>query len=105
MDDLHQFKNKEGIFEVLYKKDIKKSEVFWSSVEFKHPNLANFALKLLNLPASSANVKRIFSSWGNIHTAIRNKLTFERSKKLLHLHYFLNSTNENHELINDDEAE
>lgn len=103
LEDWHKFKNKEGIFEILYKKDVKKPEVFWSTAEFSHPNMAGLALKLLNLPAFSANIERIFSSWGNIHSAIRNKLTFPRSKKLLHLHYYLNNNNEENVILYDDE--
>lgn len=57
--------------------------------EMKHPTLAKLANKLLKMPASSAQLERVFSNWGHIHSAIRNRLTFDRSKKLVHIYYSL----------------
>jgi hypothetical protein len=54
-----------------------------------HPNLAKLAVRLLLIPASSAQLERIFSAWSLIHTPIRNRLTFDKSKKLMHVYYSL----------------
>lgn len=57
--------------------------------EVEHPKLSNLAVKLLQIPASSAQLERVFSQWALIHTPIRNPLTFERSKKLMYVYYSL----------------
>lgn len=72
------------------------------------PNLAALAVKLLKIPASSAQIERLFSNWGHIHTLLRNRLTFENSKKLIHIYFTLKAeTAENSEynFTEDDEEE
>jgi hypothetical protein len=55
------------------------------------PILGDLAIKLLKIPASSAQIERLFSNWGHIHTLLRNRLTFENSKKLVHVYFSLKS--------------
>lgn len=43
----------------------------------------------------SARIERLFSNWSYIHSSIRNRLTFERSKKLLHIYFSLKITDKN----------
>lgn len=95
IEDWDSFRNKSGFFKMLCEKNIEKPNVFWNMAEFKHPGLAKLAKKLLLLPASSAQIERIFSNWGYIHTPIRNRLSFERSKKLTHIFYSLKISCEN----------
>lgn len=69
------------------------------------PEMSKLALKILNLPASSAQIERIFSNWGHIHSSLRNRLTFERSKKLLHVYFALNNQqNSNYDTSDDDDS-
>lgn len=86
---LSQYRAGEGIFGKLFNKNLTDSIAFWTLCKASHPDLANFALKLLKLPASSAQIERLFSQWNLVHCKIRNRLDFERSKKLIHLYYTL----------------
>lgn len=86
IEDWHAFKTGTGFFQLLRKKNIENSLVFWGMAEIKHPTLARLAIKLLKIPASSAQIERCFSSWGLVHTSIRNRLTFDRSQKLLQIY-------------------
>ena len=94
IEDWDNFRNRTTFFRILYEKKITKPLVFWNTAEMKHPNLAKLAIKLLRIPASSAQIERVFSNWANVHSPIRNRLTFERSKKLLHLYYSLRIADE-----------
>lgn len=51
----------------------------------KHPELQELANKLLNLPVSSAQLKRVFYNYLYIHNSLQNHLNTEHSGKLLHL--------------------
>lgn len=61
---------------------------FWTLAEDYWPNLAKIALKLLRIPASTSQLERVFSMWQHIHSRLRNRLTFDRSKKLMHIYYY-----------------
>lgn len=50
---------------------------------------ADLALKLLNMPASTAQLERVFSNWSDIHWDKRNRLSEDRSKKLLSIYHSL----------------
>lgn len=65
---------------------------FWTFSEIQMPNLSRIATKLHRIPASTAQLERVFSMWQHIHSQLRNRLTFARSKKLMHIYYFLNQT-------------
>lgn len=91
IEDLDCYKNKTGVFKDLIDKNVKSPLIFWNSAHLTHPNLSEFALKLLNIPASSAQIERVFSNWKLIHTPIRNRLHFETSKKLIHCYFSLNA--------------
>jgi len=46
-------------------------------------NLADVMIHLLSCPASSASVERVFSSFGLVHTKLRNRLGVDRAAKLV----------------------
>lgn len=48
----------------------------------------------LKIPASTAQLERLFSNWAYIHSDLRNKLSDETSKKLLNTYFTLRSTDE-----------
>jgi len=55
--------------------------------------LADIMVHLLSCPASSASVERVFSSFGIIHTKLRNRLGFERAAKLVFCYRMLRGKN------------
>lgn len=67
------------------------ARTFWLSIKFQYPLLSELALDLLNIPASSAEVERVFSKWREVHTSLRNRLGPEKSEKLLSAYYYLRS--------------
>jgi len=85
--DLDNYLNNTGIFQTMQKKEIKSAQIFWSVVEVIHPSLSSFAQKLLKIPASSAQIERLFSNWSFVHSDLRNGLTVERSEKLVDVYY------------------
>ena len=91
---LIQLNSRKGVFETLLKLPIKDPSTFWNAAAINAPDLSNFAQKLFLIPASSADVERIFSNWGYIHTDIRNRLSHEKSKKLLDLYFYYKEKND-----------
>lgn len=89
LTSLCAFKKIESVFLTLSEKHVVEPTTFWSLVEVGHPELANLAMKLLYIPSSSAQLERVFSNWSWIHSSKRNKLTAERSKKLIQAYYSL----------------
>lgn len=53
------------------------------------PHLSKLALKLFDIPSSTAELERLFSYWGYVHSVIRNRLTAKRSKALVDIYYIL----------------
>lgn len=84
-----EFKEKSGIFETLFTKQNLSTNAFWAFAKQKHPELYAFASKLLNLPASTTQLERVFSNWSYVHNNLRNCLTPDRSKKLMSVYYSL----------------
>ncbi|XP_072400591.1 LOW QUALITY PROTEIN: uncharacterized protein [Diabrotica undecimpunctata] len=89
IEEWDKFNTKSGIFSTLWEKGVEKPLVFWRVVKLECPILAKMALRLLKMPASSAQIERLFSNWGHIHSLIRNRLTFTNSKKLVHIYVSL----------------
>ena len=55
----------------------------WWKAYNKHVSLGKLAISILNLPITTAAVERSFSTYSNIQTAKRNRLTIERAGKLV----------------------
>lgn len=51
----------------------------------------NYTINLLNCPASSASIERIFSTYGLVWTDLRNRLGVEKAQKLVQINRFLNN--------------
>lgn len=83
LNDLIEFAEKSGKFVEYFEKSLSPT-VFWKLVTPLSPILADLALKLVSIPASNSQIERIFHNWATIRTKLRNRLTSERSKKLLH---------------------
>lgn len=58
------------------------SPLSWWQLFFPNTSLGKTAVKILSIPSTSASVERSFSTFSNIHTPKRNKLTTERAGKI-----------------------
>ena len=69
---------------------------WWESLpEASFPSgYIKFAVQLMGVPASSASIKRIFSSFGQIHSKLRNRLGLERATKLVFCYRILRGPKE-----------
>lgn len=95
LNGLHNFERSLGIFEKLFnKKDISWS-TFWGYAETDFPTLASLSQKLISIPASSAQLERIFSNWSFVHSTLRNRLGQDKSSKLISIYYSLKLTDTN----------
>lgn len=95
---IHEYQNNLNIFMKLHEKKITSPQVFWTLAAPHFPKLSSIALKLSNIPAASAQLERLFSSWAFVHSDLRNRLTTEHSIKLVDIYYSLKMS----ELYDDD---
>lgn len=86
-----QYKVKEGIWRkpFLWNTINKISASAWWNGLCSSTQLSKIATKIIQLPATSAACERTFSSYGNIHTAKRNRLTNGRAGKLVYINHNL----------------
>jgi hAT family C-terminal dimerisation region len=89
LDDLAAFKQKAELFRTLFERNLTNPFTFWAMAANKFPFLAELARKLLKIPASSAQLERLFSTFSFVHSKRRNRLTGDRSKKLVFLYHTL----------------
>lgn len=100
IDHLIDFKEKKGVFVEFFKRKM-KAIAFWKMVKPQCEELANLAVKILSVPSSNSQIERIFYNWSTIHTKLRNRLTSENSKKLIHIYYSLRTRIEKPKAINE----
>lgn len=77
------------------KLDIWKKDFIWAGVAnvkptawwkfYAHTNLGKIAEKILTTLLTSAATERSFSTFGNVHTKKRNRLTAERAGKITYI--------------------
>jgi hypothetical protein len=60
IEEWDKFNEKRGIFKLLMEKDIENTIVFWRMARTECPKMSKLSLKLLNVPASSAQLERFF---------------------------------------------
>lgn len=89
LDSLQLFRDKKCIFETLMKKGIESPQTFWGMAK------SDLALKLIKIPASTAQLERLFSNWSFVHNPARSKLSQSNSKKLVHCYYALKTKDKN----------
>ena len=92
MTDLAEFRAKHGLWAkefVWASADHVLPHVWWTGVCSTRQALSVIASRILNMPASSAACERSFSSYGNIHTAKRNRLTNATAGKLVYVYHNL----------------
>lgn len=99
LESCRLFEKEEGIFASLKRKKITSPHTFWYyAAQKNHKELSAFATKLLKIPASTAQLERLFSNWSYVHNEIRNRLSTETSKKLLEIYFSFRSQ----DIIDDD---
>lgn len=66
---------------------------FWKFIKQfdSSKGLANLAIRLLSIPASSASVEKSFSSQGRLHSKDRNRLGESKVEKIMRIQYALKS--------------
>lgn len=95
LESYRKFVEGEEIFQKLADKNVTSPKTYWYHAKrHKHFELSELASKLLKIPASTAQLERLFSNWKFIHSDIRNRLSEERSKKLLDIYFTLRSNDE-----------
>lgn len=91
INDYVSFQEKQGMFGEYMERNL-NARAYWKLLEPTYPELSELALKVSVIPASSSQLERIFYNWSTIHTKLRNRLTSESSKKLIHIYYSYMST-------------
>jgi hypothetical protein len=93
---LLMFRAKLGCFKAkelwqLVKLDEVSPLIWWKGNGFHEscPELMNLAVKVLSIPASSAGVERIFSSYGHIHNKNRNRFASDHAEQLAFIYHNL----------------
>lgn len=91
-DSYEDFVNCKGLYdnESFFKLN---PELFWDLMSATSEELSIFALKYVSLPSSTASLERVFSQWAYVHDKSRNRLSADRSAKLLFCYHHLR-TNE-----------
>lgn len=89
-----EYKEKVGLFGILFEKGNLTTATFWSMAKSKHSELASFASKLFALPASTEQLEQVLSNQSDVFNNLQNKLTPDNSKKLQNIYYTL-KLNEN----------
>lgn len=60
---------------------------YWGLLKLVFPKLAEYAIKLMLMPASTAQLESLFSSWTFVHSIYRNKLGIAKSSHLLDMYH------------------
>lgn len=89
--DIGNFKNKTGPFskEYLWVAINDTNGLNWWNAFCSETEVSKIAIKILSLPATSAAVERTFSSYKDVHSLKRNRLTNERASKLVFIKHNL----------------
>ena len=95
--DLINFKAQAGPFPTFLFKDnvvqtVKPVDWWMSLTDRLHADTRKVVLQLLTATASFAGVERMFSSFGLVHSNLRNRLEIEKAGKLAFLFKLLNKT-------------
>ncbi|XP_059607521.1 uncharacterized protein LOC132255480 [Phlebotomus argentipes] len=90
LQQLYDFQHHRGLFRVLYSKGLKQTDalLFWNLARMDYPVLANMATRLLRIPASAAKIVTAFGQSGDSQRIpVRNRLTPDKTRKLMHILY------------------
>lgn len=87
LQQLEDYRNRAGFIGNLLEDNYRSAPIFWRTAQRFYPELSNLATKLQLISASTAQLERLFSEWAHVHSARRNRLTPQRSSKLIALYY------------------
>lgn len=88
-EELLNYNNKTGPFSLsmFWKTEATKNPInWWNGLQSEAPILGKLATKLMSIPASSAASERNWSNFGFIQNIKRNRLTNERTFKLVSIY-------------------
>lgn len=77
-----------GLFGNSYALDL-SPELYWDLVATESSQLSELALTHISLPSSTASIERVFSMWAFVHDKSRNRLSCDRSEKLIYCYHHL----------------
>ncbi|KAL4103209.1 hypothetical protein QTP88_018586 [Uroleucon formosanum] len=103
MYDFAQYKVKEGIFSNTYVWEACANNLepaVWWNAYCSSTELSKLASKILSLPATSAACERTFSTYNDVHSSKRNRLTNSRAGKLVYIKHNLKLKEETEKQIN-----
>lgn len=85
--DIANYRAKGGLWskEFVWKSAQEVSQVVWWKGICSSRPLSKAAIDILSLPATSAACERSFSTYGNVHTARRNRLGNKTAMKLVYI--------------------
>lgn len=87
--EILQYRAKTGVFNNIYiweDATIVDAITWWKCHGNVAQALQKIAIRVLNIPASSAAAERSWSTMGNIHSDLRNRLTDDRVEKLVYVY-------------------
>jgi hAT family C-terminal dimerisation region len=88
---LHEFLDGSGPF--FGKPELQDLEnnpmLYWKTCYSYSPKLSELALSFLSLPSSTASLERVFSMWSFVHDKSRNRLSTDKSEKLIYIYHCL----------------
>lgn len=101
LESCRLYSTNDGTFGALARKKITSPKTYWHyAIQQGHQELGEFAMKLLKIPASTAQLERLFSNWAFVHSDMRNRLGPDTSKKLVDVYFTLRA---NDVAIDDDD--
>jgi hypothetical protein len=68
---------------------IQKPVNWWNLMKGRYPILSDVAIRILSIPATSAASERNWSTFGFIHSKLRNKLHEKRVEKIVYMFWNL----------------
>ena len=82
--------------------NVKPVDWWKSQADRLHADTSKVVMQLLTTTASSAGVERVFSSFGLVHSNLRNRLGIEKAGKLVFMFKLLNKRPMDDEEANQD---
>lgn len=70
--EINAYNNGTGIFMKFNDRGSQSSVAFCAVVKLTYPKLSSIAERLSKIPAASAQLDRLFSSWAFVHSDLRN---------------------------------
>jgi hypothetical protein len=89
LNDLMAYKKSDGLMGTLFGKNLSSPITFWTLAARKHESLADLALKLMKIPASSMLFNRPAVRWAAVHNRNKDRLSCENLENLIYSYCLL----------------